>query len=151
MTVCFNVLRQVCLALNEVTLSNSHILFSINKIFRVRHYWEGEVRIVGIFAEGRHGGCPRLGVWKILREEFLQLVLWQLEGEGGPEGVQQERVDWGGAGRHLLLPLAQPADGVEQIPLRAPQITRHYPQYTIRKEALKLHFASFLHFTRDAR
>ena len=54
-----------------------------------------------------------------MREELLQLVFPELESRGGPEGVEEERVDGDGAG-DLVLPLTELGDGVEEIPLRTP-------------------------------
>lgn len=51
-----------------------------------------------------------------MREELLQLVLPQLGGQAGPEGVQEERIDWSRAG-HFVGSLAQPGDWVEEIPV----------------------------------
>ena len=54
-----------------------------------------------------------------MREELLQLVFPELESQGGPEGVEEERVDGDGAG-DLVLPLTELGDGVEEIPLWTP-------------------------------
>ena len=54
-----------------------------------------------------------------MREECLELVLTELEGDGGPEGVQDQRVGRGAAG-DFVFSLTKPGHGVKQISLRTP-------------------------------
>ena len=59
-------------------------------------------------------------VWESerLREELVQVPLLHLEHQGWSEVVEEERVDAGGAGAHLVFSLTQVSLGIKQVSVR---------------------------------